>query len=136
MRAWDRSTSPSNASSASRRAAGIEVPSELTKADKLQHVQRYLESGHEGARQIWESIGVYLGYGIAHYAEFYPDVRHMLILGRVSSGRGGELILDGARGVLQGEFPELAVRISITLPDEKFRRMGQSVVAASLPALS
>ena len=60
----------------------------------------------------------------------------MLILGRVSSGRGGELILDGARRVLQGEFPELAERISITLPDEKFRRLGQSVVAASLPALS
>ncbi len=115
--------------------AGIEIPVELAKADKLKHVQRYLEAGHEGARQIWESIGVYLGYGVAHYAGFYPDVRHVLILGRVTSGRGGELILDGARKVLRGEFPELAERIGIALPDEKFRRLGQSVVAASLPRL-
>ncbi len=115
--------------------AGIEIPAEMTKADKLKHVQRYLESGHAGARQIWESIGTYLGYGIAHYADFYPDLRHMLILGRVTSGTGGELILEGARHVLEGEFPELAGRISITLPDEKFRRLGQSVVAASLPRI-
>ncbi len=113
--------------------AGLDVPRELTKAEKLKHVQRYLEAGHEGARLIWESIGIYLGYGIAHYAEFYSDVRHMLILGRVTSGRGGELILKGAQRVLAGEFPELADRISITLPDEKFRRLGQSMVAASLP---
>ena len=116
--------------------AGIDIPSELTKADKLKHVQGFLEAGHTGATAIWESMGVYLGYGIAHYADFYEDLRHMLILGRVTSGRGGQLILDGARRVLEGEFPELAEKISITLPDEKFRRLGQSVVAASLPKLA
>ena len=116
--------------------AGIDIPSELTKADKLKHVQGFLEAGHAGATAIWESMGVYLGYGIAHYADFYEDLRHMLILGRVTSGRGGQLILDGARRVLEGEFPELAEKISITLPDEKFRRLGQSVVAASLPKLA
>ncbi len=113
--------------------AGIEIPGGLTNADKLKLVQGHLESGHDGARQIWESIGVYLGYGVAHYAEFYPDLRHVLILGRVTSGQGGEIILREAGRVLEGEFPELAQRISITLPDEKFRRLGQSVVAASLP---
>lgn len=113
--------------------AGIAIPLDLTKADQLKHVQRHLEAGHAGAAAIWESIGVYLGYTLAHYADFYPDLRHALILGRVTSGRGGEIILDHAQRVLRGEFPELAEKISITLPDEKFRRLGQSVVAASLP---
>jgi predicted NBD/HSP70 family sugar kinase len=113
--------------------AGIEIPPGLTAAERLRRVQEALEAGHAGARAIWESIGVYLGYGLAHYADFYADLRHALILGRVTSGRGGEIILEGARHVLAGEFPELAEKIDITLPDEKFRRLGQSVVAASLP---
>ena len=77
---------------------------------------------------------MYLGYAVAHYADFY-EVKHMLILGRCTSGRGGPLILDGARKVLAAEFPELAGRINIQLPDEKSRRVGQSIAAASLPAL-
>jgi predicted NBD/HSP70 family sugar kinase len=115
-------------------AAGIEIPAGPTNADRLKRAQEHLEAGHAGARAIWESIGVYLGYALAHYAGFYPDLRHALILGRVTSGRGGEIILDRARRALAGEFPELAEKIDITLPDEKFRRLGQSVVAASLPA--
>jgi predicted NBD/HSP70 family sugar kinase len=112
--------------------AGIEIPADATNADKLKHVQKHLEAGHGGALRIWESIGVYLGYTIAHYAEFY-DLKHLLILGRVSSGRGGEVILQKANSVLRVEFPALAEQISISLPDENFRRLGQSVVAASLP---
>ncbi len=73
-----------------------------------------------------------MGYGLAHYADFY-DIKHILILGRCTSGCGGELLLDGARAVLEGEYPELAARIQIHLPDEKIRRIGQSVAAASLP---
>ncbi|MCP4166646.1 MAG: ROK family protein [Chloroflexi bacterium] len=111
---------------------GIEPMGE-TKAAKLKSVQNYLESGHEGARQIWESIGIYLGYTLAHYADFY-DLRHVLILGRVTSGRGGLLILDNAKKVLAAEFPELS-HINIQLPDEKSRRVGQSIAAASLPNL-
>jgi len=38
--------------------------------------------------------------------------------------------------VLAAEFPELAGRINIQLPDEKSRRVGQSIAAASLPAIS
>ncbi len=113
---------------------GIELPAGATKAEKLKHVQGYLEAGHAGARQIWESIGVYLGYGLAHYASFY-DLKHVLILGRVTSGSGGPIILDGAKAVLAAEFPELAERIHIQLPDEKSRRVGQSIAAASLPAV-
>ncbi len=114
--------------------AGILIPPGLTDADKLAFVQEKLEQGHEGARKIWESMGVFLGYGLAHYAAFY-DVKHALILGRCTSGRGGNLILEGARTVLQAEFPDLADRIQIQLPDEKSRRVGQSIAAASLPAL-
>ena len=114
---------------------GIDLPGgpDVTKAEKLKHVQGFLEAGHEGALKIWQTIGVYLGYGLAHYAEFY-DLNHVLILGRVTSGTGGALVLDGARAVLAAGFPELANRVNIQLPDEKSRRVGQSIAAASLPA--
>lgn len=114
--------------------AGIEIPSQLTDADKLKFVQDKLEAGHAGAIRIWQSMGIYLGYGLAHYADFY-DIKHVLILGRCTSGRGGQVLLEGAKTVLRSEFPELLERIQLHLPDESIRRIGQSVAAASLPAL-
>lgn len=113
---------------------GIEVPSDVTNAEKLESVQEKLEAGHEGAVKIWQSMGCYLGYAIAHYADFY-ELKHVLILGRCTSGKGGPLTVDGASEVLQSEFPELAARINIQLPDEKSRRVGQSIAAASLPVI-
>lgn len=112
---------------------GIQLEGD-TKAAKLKSVQAHLETGHEGARQIWESIGTYLGYTLAHYADFY-DLKHVLILGRVTSGSGGTIILDTAKSVLAAEFPELA-HINLQLPDEKSRRVGQSIAAASLPEIA
>ena len=112
--------------------AGIEIPSGQTDADRLRFAQEKLEAGHEGALKIWQSMGAYLGYGLAHYADFY-DIKHVLILGRCTSGCGGDLILNGAKEVLRAEFPELSERIHIRLPDEKSRRVGQSIAAASLP---
>jgi predicted NBD/HSP70 family sugar kinase len=114
--------------------AGIEVPDGVTDAAKLKFVQEKLEAGHAGARQIWESMGIFLGYTLVHYADFY-DIKHVLILGRCTSGMGGDLLLAGAVQVLQTEFPELAARIHVQLPDEKSRRVGQSIAAASLPAV-
>ena len=111
--------------------AGIEAPEDVTDAEKLKFIQQKLEHGHAGARNIWRSIGCYMGYAIAHYAEFY-QLKHVLILGRCTSGSGGQLILDGANAVLKEEFPELS-GINIQLPDEKSRRVGQSIAAASLP---
>jgi predicted NBD/HSP70 family sugar kinase len=113
---------------------GIEIPEDITPAAQLKFVQEKLEAGHEGAAEIWQSIGIYLGYALAHYADFYA-VKHVLILGRCTSGIGGRLILEGARQVLRSEFPELATRVNIQLPDEKSRRVGQSIAAASLPAI-
>ena len=112
----------------------IDIPDEMSNAQKLKAVQEKLEAGHAGARQIWETMGIYLGYTIAHYADFY-DIRHVLILGRCTSGRGGPLILEGAQAVLKAEFPKLAAQINIQLPDEKSRRVGQSIAAASLPEI-
>ena len=91
-------------------------------------------AGDERARKIYESIGVYLGYTIAHYADFY-EIRHLLLLGRVTSGEGGEIIIREAEKVLGEEFPELAEQIKITTPDEKMKRHGQAIAAASLPSL-
>jgi predicted NBD/HSP70 family sugar kinase len=114
------------------RKAGIHIPGKMALAEKLEFVQSRLEAGQKEALQIWQSMGVYLGYGIAHYADFY-DIRHVLILGRCTSGAAGNLLLENAKKVLDIEFPELAGKITLHLPDEKFRRIGQAVVAASIP---
>jgi len=113
---------------------GIALGSSQAAAEKLKAAQALLEAGHEGATAIWRTMGVNLGYTVAHYADFYP-VRHVLILGRCTSGRGWTILLDEARRVLSCEFPDLASRVNIQLPDEKSRRVGQSIAAASLPAL-
>ncbi len=115
--------------------AGIEIPANLTDAEKLKFVQEKLEAGEDGALKIWQSMGVYLGYGIAHYAEFY-DIKHILILGRCTSRRGGDLLIEGAKKVFETEFPELLKKIELHLPDEKVRRVGQAVAAASLPVIN
>jgi predicted NBD/HSP70 family sugar kinase len=109
--------------------AGIQLPADVTDAEKLKFVQDKLEAGHEGALKIWQSMGVYLGYGIAHYADF-SEIKHVLILGRCTSGRGGDLLIEGARKVFETEFPGLLKKIELHLPDEKIRRVGQSVAAA------
>jgi len=115
-------------------AAGIVLDEKQTSAEKLKHVQELMSQGQEGARKIFETIGCYMGYSIAYYADFY-DVKHVLILGRVTSGEGGDIIREKAEEVLQTEFPELAGRIRLHLPDESSRRVGQAIAAASLPAL-
>ena len=84
------------------------------------------------AAKVYESIGVYLGHTLAYYFELY-GCRHVLLLGRVMSGKGGDLILDTAKKVLADEYPELEGKMVPELPDEKFRRVGQSMAAASLP---
>lgn len=115
--------------------AGIELDETHTLAAKLRNVQKKLAAGDAGARKIWETIGCYLGYGVAHYADYY-DVRHVLILGRVTSGEGGSIIIEKAREVLATEFPDVAERVKLHLPeDESSRRVGQAVAAASLPAI-
>ncbi len=115
-------------------AAGIELDPKLSPGDKLKKVQELLKAGDKRPIGIFETIGVYLGYALAQYAEFY-NLKQVLILGRVTSGEGGNLILDNARKVLEIEAPELAKKVQIHLPDEASRRVGQAIAAASLPAI-
>ncbi len=115
-------------------AAGIELDEKLSPAEKLKVVQGLMKDGDERAAAIYDTIGAYFGYAIAYYAEFY-DMKHVLIMGRVTSGEGGVILLERAKEVLDSEFPELARKIQLHIPDEKSRRVGQSVAAASLPKI-
>ena len=115
--------------------AGIELDESLSPAEKLKVVQGLMKENDERAAAIYDTIGAYFGYAIAYYTEFY-DIKHVLIMGRVTSGEeGGVILLNRAQEVLDTEFPELAKKIQLHIPDEKSRRVGQSVAAASLPKL-
>ena len=114
--------------------AGIELDENLSPAEKLKVVQKLMSEGDERAAAIYDTIGAYFGYAIAYYSEFY-DIKHVLIMGRVTSGKGGEILLQRAQEVLDKEFPELAKKINLNIPDENARRVGQSVAAASLPMI-
>ena len=113
--------------------AGIALDESLSPAEKLKVVQKEMEEGRESARDIYRSIGVYLGHALANYARYY-SIAHVLLLGRVMSGEGGDLVIAEARRVLDEEYPEYAA-MELHLPDEKIRRVGQSVAAASLPQI-
>ncbi len=113
-------------------AAKIKLPKAMDLPERLKEVQNLMAAGDERAAKIYETIGVYLGYTIPHYLDFY-DYEHMLILGRVTTGTGGDIVLTKAREVLAKEFPEAAHAVEMHVPDEKSRRVGQAVAAASLP---
>ncbi len=115
--------------------AGIELDEALSPAEKLKVVQGLMEKGDPNAADIYDTIGTHFGYAIAYYSEFY-DIKHVLIMGRVTSGQGGQILLSRAQEVLDVEFPELAKKIKLHIPDEKSRRVGQSVAAASLPKIN
>jgi len=109
---------------------GYKFPENSTPAERLVIIQNLMKEGSAFARQIYEDIGVYLGYAIAYYTEFY-DIKHLLLLGRVTSGEGGAIIIKKAKEVLSEEFPKLKA-INLTMPNESMKRVGQSIAAASL----
>jgi predicted NBD/HSP70 family sugar kinase len=115
-------------------AAGLEFPEEMPLATRLEEVQALMQRGDPRPGRIYETIGAYLGYAIAWYAEWYT-LEGVLVLGRVSSGPGGELILEKVREVLRDELPEGSGEIRLLTPDESFKRHGQAIAAASLPSL-
>ena len=115
-------------------AAGIPLDDSLSPAEKLKIVQKEMAAGNPEAAKIYETIGAYFGYSLGWYSRFY-DIDHVLIMGRVTSGDGGPIILQKAQEVLDKEFPELAAKAQLHIPDEKSRRVGQSVAAASLPQI-
>ena len=110
------------------------VAAKLPLAAKLEAVQEAMVAGRRWARRVYDSYGVYLGYAICHFSEFY-EFSNLLVLGRVASGPGGQRMLDKAREVLRREAPQLAERIAFVAPDETFKRHGQAIAAASLPVV-
>ncbi len=114
-------------------AAGIELDENLSPAEKLKVVQGLAEQDHAGALDIFRTMGVYLAHTLVLYSVFY-DINMVLVLGRVASGKGGDLLINECGRVLSEEYPDLDAHITVTTPDEKMRRVGQSVAAASLPA--
>lgn len=84
-------------------------------------------------KEIYETVGIYLGYALAQYSEFY-NIEHVMILGRVSKGKGGDIMLDTAKKVLEKEFPDLP-SITFHTADDHFKAVGQCIAAAALPTL-
>lgn len=115
--------------------AGLKFPEGMKFPEQLEEVQKLMANGDETARKIYETLGVEFGYTIAHFAQFY-DIKKLLILGRVTSGKGGDLILEVAEKVLQAEFPTIAKQIGFCIPDEKNKRHGQAAAAATLPFIA
>ena len=113
-------------------AAGIELDESLSLAEKLKAVQKLMEADDPRAQAIFETIGAYFGYTVVLYSQFY-DLDYIMLMGRVMSGKGGDTILRVAKEILAAEYPALAAKCNVTLPDEKMRRVGQAVAAASLP---
>ena len=112
--------------------AGIHLPATMRLPEQLEELQKLMLAGDTRAQQVYAAIGIAFGYAIAHFASFY-DIQCLLIMGRVTSGKGGDVIIERARSVLADEFPEL--RIDLVVPSEKDKRHGQAVAAASLPSL-
>jgi predicted NBD/HSP70 family sugar kinase len=115
-------------------AAGFGFDAAMAAPERLVAVQAAMGAGDPRAEGVYDSLGSYLGYSIGHYADFY-DLRHVLLMGRVTSGPGGERMLFRAREVLAAEFPAVASRVRVRMPDEKDKRHGQAIAAASLPSL-
>ena len=115
--------------------AGIELDESLSLAEKLKAVQALMEQDDPRAIALFETIGAYLGYTVVQYSQFY-NIDYMMLMGRVMSGKGGDTILRVCNEILADEYPELAKKCLVTLPDEKMRRVGQAVAAASLPKLN
>ncbi len=112
--------------------AGIVFSAEMGVPERLEHVQEMQKRGDERTAKIYQTIGAYFGYALGHYANYY-DIGTVLVMGRVTTGEGGEIIRRVAGEVLEREFPEL--EIDVRLPDEASRRVGQAAAAASLPQL-
>ncbi|MGN0854231.1 MAG: ROK family protein [Kiritimatiellia bacterium] len=113
---------------------GFKFPKTMALPERLKVVQAAMEKGDGKALRVYVQIGRFLAHAIPWYNEFY-DYENMMILGRVTSGLGGEIILETAKAMLKDVYPEWAEKIDIFMPDEKARRLGQSVAAAQIPVI-
>jgi len=104
-------------------------------AQCLKLIQKAMTNPEEepSVKNLYVTVGVYLGYALAQYCEFY-EVDHVMILGRVSKGAGGDIMLDTAKKVLNLEFPQYG-HIQFHTADDHFKAVGQCIAAAALPEL-
>ena len=114
--------------------AGIQLDESASPAEKLKAVQKLMAEDDPRAAKVYESIGCYLGHTLAYYYQTY-GFRYVLLLGRVMSGKGGDILMETCDRVLKDEYPEIADKFQLKLPDEYFRRVGQSMAVASLPQI-
>jgi len=113
---------------------GFKFPKSMKLPERLKVVQAAMEKGDSRALKVYLQIGRFLAHTIPWYSQFY-DFSNMMILGRVTSGLGGEIILETAKAMLEDAYSEWAEKIDIFMPDEKARRLGQSVAAAQIPMI-
>ena len=114
--------------------AGIQLDESASPAEKLKAVQKLMAEDDPRAAKGYESIGCYLGHTLAYYYQTY-GFRYVLLLGRVMSGKGGDILMETCDRVLKDEYPEIADKFQLKLPDEYFRRVGQSMAVASVPQI-
>ncbi len=109
---------------------GIEGPPGQPLPERLADLQGRVSAGDSRVLEIFETLGAWFGHTVAWYREWY-DVDRLLVLGRVTSGTGGERLLEQARAVLAAEYPDCA-GVRLDVPDERAKRLGQAVAAAAL----
>lgn len=99
-----------------------------TLAEQLVALQNDVAKGDPVLEECYREMGVYLADALTLYAHFLP-LQSVLVLGRVTSGKGGDLMIQTANELLQkGPHP-----IEVFTADESFKRLGQSYLAAALP---
>lgn len=121
--------------------AGIAADSRSPLPERLLLLQRLMAEGDERAASVYETIGTYLGYALLDYREIY-DFDDVLVLGRVVSGPGGDVIQAAAKKVLASDDAidpaspgNGTAAIKFHTVSERDKRHGQAAAAASLPAL-
>lgn len=113
---------------------GIYFDKDQPLPERLVAMQALADRGDARALDVFRTIGGFLAHATAQYAEFYK-IKNLLLLGRVMSGAGGETIIAEAKRVLEAAFPEIHQSIRFVTPDEKQKRHGQAIAAASLPEI-
>ena len=113
-------------------AAGIPSDESAPLPERLVALQDLMAAGDERAARVYANIGTAFGYALLEYADFY-DFEHVLLLGRVMTGRGGDLIVAGAREVLAAEGTPRPIQFHEV--SERDKRHGQAAAAASLPRI-
>jgi len=114
-------------------SAGFAFPAEMPLPQVLLKIQAMAEAGNESARDVFRSMGTAFGYTVAGFREFYPAIGTAVIMGRVTSGTGGDIICREANRILSEVFPELGTTVAV--PDDSLRRHGQAAAAATLAGI-